>query len=251
MTRGVITAGRMVTGGQLGHRYRAKPARRPLLFWWQAFALLGIVVLLWWQLPVAAVLFEARAFPPLPAPHAAYAVLDPAYAAQVFKGIQSSWARGGQADRPSFELDLGFVDLADRLAAPSFLEQGARYPVQWQPSPAERLAYRLPPVEMAAAEVRPVVSVARQPFGVKVFADVRLSEASFKASVQAEDLGGHPAGHVRLYVETGGDGGVEHVLILQPQGGAGYASLVRAMKRGRATGAARGVVDVFWDTGGK
>lgn len=248
MTRGV-TAGRMMTGGQSGYRYRAKPARRPLLFWWQAFALLGIITLLWWQLPVAAVLFETRSFPPLPEPRASYVFLDSAYAAQVFKGVQASWVRGGLGESPSFEMDLGLVELGDRLPEPAFLEQGARYPVPWSLSVPEPLAYRVPPVEVASAAALPAVVAVRRAFGIKVVADAALSGASFKVPLQVSDLGGQTAGHARFYVETGEDGRVEHVLVLPLQGGAGHAPLERGMLKGAAAGAVRGVVDVFWDTG--
>ena len=92
---------------QSGKRFRARAARRPLRFWWQPFALLGVTVLLWSHLPVNAVLFEPRVLAPPPEPRAAYVVLAPEEAAQALANMRASWGTSGSAA----DIELGVFDV--------------------------------------------------------------------------------------------------------------------------------------------
>ncbi|MEI7901048.1 MAG: hypothetical protein WCK89_12420, partial [bacterium] len=152
----------MATTVESGRRYRAKAARRPILFWWQAFLLLGSILFLWQQLPMAAVLFEARVVPPLHEPHAAYVMLDPAYAAQVFKKAMMAWTLSDKGEKLSPGMDFAVAELEPALQPPEFLEQGACYPGVWQPAAVEPLVQPLPEMtvplagDVSATAVTPV-----------------------------------------------------------------------------------------------
>ena len=235
----------MVDGGQNAGRYRAKAARRPVLFWWQAFLLLGVAVLLWCQLPMTAVFYEPRVFPPLPAAHAAYVTLDPAYAAQTVRKTVMAWTLGGTAEKRAAGSDFGLDELNDALQPPGFLDQGVRYPGVWRPAEVNPLAQRLGEVEVPSAGGPPTAApLPAPPQGVRVVPDAALAAVAFTAVPQKAALSGRE-GHGRFYVETGADGAVEHVLVFSPKTDA-VAALERALLRGRATGAARGFVDVYW-----
>lgn len=226
-------------------RYRARAARRPFLFWWQAFLLLGLVVFLWSQLPVSAVLYEARVFSPLPEPRAAYVTLEPSYAAQVFKKVQHSWGMGNGDVKPSFGMDLGLVELHEVIEPPSYLEQGGQYPGIWRPAAVEPLPQRLPDLGVSSVtEVFPARQRPDQAFGIRRVLAPPLAQAGFTFALPA---GGLPerTGHCRYQVETDAGGAVVHVLLLtSPSESA--AVLERALLRGKANGASRGDVDVYW-----
>lgn len=226
-------------------RYRAKAARRPLLYWWQAFVLLGAMALLWYQLPLTAVLYEARSVPSLPEPRAAYVALDPAYAAQAFKKSVTGWTLGGGGEKRAPGLDLGGINLESSLQQPEYLEQGARFPGVWQPSVVRPLPQVLPEVQRPSLPEPRLPAPPRKPeTGVRIALSPALESTKFlfpaKQEVPQERNGG-----CRFYVETGDDGAVEHVLLLTARS-AGAAVFERALLKGRASKAACGFVELYW-----
>jgi hypothetical protein len=230
---------------QSAPRYRARAERRPVLYWWQAFFLLGVVALLWSQLPMTAVLYDARGAAPLPEPRAAYVALDPAYAAQAFKKSLTAWTLGGGGDRSTPGLELGGIDMASALRAPEFLEQGAVFPGVWRPAAVRPLDQPLPEVRVPSqAEAGGVRRVPETGAGVRVSLSPSLEAAGFAFPLKP-DVQPDRGGQCRFYVEVGADGGVEHVLLMSARS-AGAAALERALLKGRADGAARGFVDLYW-----
>lgn len=227
-------------------RYRAKASRRPVRFWWQAFATLGITVCLWCGLPVGAVFYNARSFAPLHAPRAAYVVLEPAEALRMLRKARSGWMAGsGGALAPSFALDLGLGELRESLPPPSFMDDGGVLAEGWRPAEVEAL-----PMRLSEAPAPSLSRQARAPFrpfpqhGVRFFPDATLSALSFNVDVEAVKIA-EEEGSARFYVETGDDGRVEHVLATAPLS-EGAALIERALLRGRANGAGRGFVEVCW-----
>jgi len=215
------------------------------LFWWQAFLLLGVVALLWCQLPMTAVFYEPRVFTPLPSAHAAYVELDPAYAAQTVRRAVMAWTLGGAAGKRTAGSDFGLDELSDALQPPEFLDQGVRYPGVWRPAEVQPLAQRLGEVDAPSAVGAPKAApLPAPPLGVRVVPDAALAEVGFTVVPQTAALS-EGEGHGRFYVETGADGAVEHVLLFSPRTET-VAAVERALMRGRATGAARGFVDVYW-----
>jgi hypothetical protein len=231
---------------QSGKRYRARAARRPFLFWWQAFLLLAGIIFLWSQLPVAAVLFEARGVPPLAEPRAAYVTLEPAFAAQVFKKTMMAWTLGSKGGDLSPGMDAALAELDHTLRPPEFLEQGARYPGVWQPSAVEPLAQRLPEMQVPLAGDAPAGGLAPPPQGLRAVPDQALAAAAFSFPVPTGRLP-ERSGLCRFYLETDADGAVAHLLLLSPRTEA-VAVFERALSRGQARGAARGFVDLIWNT---
>lgn len=226
--------------------YRAKAARRPILFWWQAFLLLGGILYLWSRLPVAAVLFEARVVPPLPEPRAAYVTLDPAYAAQVFKKTMMAWTLGGKGDKLSPGLDIAVTELDQTLQPPEFLAQGSRYPGVWLPSAVKPLAQRLPAMTVPSAVDTSAATGARfPPQGVRIMLDQALTAAAFSFPVPTNPVA-ERSGHCRYFLETEADGTVAHLLLLSPRTAA-VSVFELALVRGAARGAARGVVELYWN----
>jgi len=226
-------------------RYRAKAARRPFLFWWQAFFLVGLIVALWSQLPVTAILYESRPVPRLHEPRAAFVVLDEEDAAQAFRRSLSAWKQGGSRYGETSGIELGGVELADAIPAPQYLEQGMRYPGEWQPSAVKPLPQALPEVQPLSAATAPeAVPAVAAPAGVRLTLTGELIAAAFACPAD-EDQPPERSGHCRFFVETAKDGSVEHVLLLTPRT-LGAAVLERALLRGRATGQARGFVDADW-----
>lgn len=228
-------------------RYRARAARRPLLFWWQAFVLLAGMVLLWSQLPIAAVLFEPRAVPVLSDAHAAYVELNPQYAAQAFKKSLTAWTSGGSGGKTANGMELGTIDLGTSLKPPEFLQQGLRYPGAWQPLPVSELPVRLSEVPFASAQAEPGETQKAPPAfqGVRAELDRGLKAASFVFSVTNDAALLGRSGHCRFYLETEKDGAVAHLLLLTPRTPAAAAFELQLL-RGRASGAARGMIDLYW-----
>ena len=231
---------------QSGQRYRAKAARRPILFWWQAFLLLGGILFLWSLLPIAAVLFEPRRVPPLPEPHAVYVTLDPAYAVQVFKKTMMAWTLGGKGEKLSPGMDVGLTELEHTLQPPEFLDQGGHYPGVWQPSSVEPLKQRLPDMNVpllgdAAVAIAPPAPQQ----GVRVVLDQALSAAAFAFPVPNNHVQARN-GQCRFYLETDADGTVLHLLLLSPRTDS-VTVFEQALTRGRAHGAVRGFVDLYWN----
>jgi len=227
-------------------RYRAKAARRPILFWWQAFLLLGVAALLWSQLPVTALLYEVRVIPPLPDAHVSYVTLDPAYAAHVFTKTMMARSLSGQGEKLESGIDLGTVEMDSGTQPPEFLEQGARYPGSWQPAEVYPLVQRLPdvtvPVDVGASVF---TRLPEAPHGVRTELDQTLTAAAFSFPVPSGDKVPARDGHCRFYLETEPDGTVVHLLLLTPRTES-VAVFEQALSRGQARGAARGVVELFW-----
>jgi hypothetical protein len=226
-------------------RYRARAARRPVLYWWQAFLVLGTVVFLWSQLPLTAVLYEARTVPPLPEAHAAYVELDPAFAAQAFKKSLSAWTLGVGGGKLVPGLDLGGIDMENTLQPPEYLEHGAYFPGVWQPASVLPLAQRVPEVRVPSVADGQVPSrLSEREAGVHVVLSSALQSIKLSFPFKQE-LPPERSGQCRFYVETGKDGTVEHVLLLTA-GSPGAAFFERALLRGRANGAGCGFVDLYW-----
>ncbi|MDD4101128.1 MAG: hypothetical protein PHU80_00670 [Kiritimatiellae bacterium] len=227
-------------------RFRAKASRRPVLFWWQAFAILGITIFLWSGLPVSAVFYSPRKFAPLPSPRASYVVLEPSEALKMLRKARSDWMGGdGGVLSPAFAIDLGLDELRDKLPPPSFMEQGSSFSEGWRPAAVEPLSLRLSEVPVPS-----VICKVNEPerldslSGVRLLPDSSLSDSAFKADLELLEMPGRE-GHARFYVETGIDGSVEHVLAIPPLT-TGGAVIERALLRGKAKGAARGFVEVYW-----
>jgi len=226
-------------------RYRAKAARRPVLFWWQAFMVLGSVVFLWSLLPMAAIMHEERIVPPLPDAYASYVVLDPHVAAMVLKKMQTAWALGAAGGKLSQGAEIDLIERNDALRPPVYLKQGARYPGVWQPAAVEPLPQRLPALRVPSP-ADPVVleKGPPEPHGIFVSLGESLKSGAFSFPVPEERLP-EKSGHCRFYVETDADGSVAHLLLLSPRSAAA-AVLERFLFCGRSQGAARGFVDVHW-----
>ncbi|HRR32569.1 MAG TPA: hypothetical protein P5026_00570 [Kiritimatiellia bacterium] len=222
-------------------RFRARAARRPLRFWWQPFALLGIIVLLWSHLPVNAILFEPRVPVPPSEPRAAYVVLAPEEAAQALDNMRASWATSGALA----DIELGVFDVREEQKPPVFLEQGARFPGVWQPATIEPLVQPRPEIEAAAFPEDPFarpVPAART--GVVAIVSSGLRNADFSFVPPADPLSVR-SGECRFFVETDVAGSVVHVLLLTPPNEA-TAALERALQRGKARGEAHGLVSLTW-----
>ncbi len=226
-------------------RYRAKAARRPLLFWWQAFFLLGVVVVLWSQLPVSAVLYEARVFAPLPGARASYVLLTSADAAQALAKMRAAWTIAGAEGKGASDMELGSIDLNDALGPPSLLEQGVRYPGFWSPAPVDPLPQRLPVISVSSVSDRSATVVwPAEPKGVCPVVGPALNAAAFTFPLPVGPLP-ERIGFCRFYLETDVDGSVAHLLLLSQWTGAASV-FEQALLRGHARCAARGFVDLFW-----
>ena len=235
----------MKTGDHSMQRYKARAARRPFLFWWQAFLLLAVMVFLWKQLPLDAVLFEARVIPPLPKAHAAYVVLDSKYASAVFKKSMTAWTSGGTAEALALGTEMGGIALDNAPQPPEYLEQGKRYPGVWQPLAVSPLVTPLPDIAVPSApDSLTDMRTGDTPQGVRVELDRALKAAAFSFPA-ADTLLTERAGHCRFYVETGKDGAVEHVLLFTPRT-PGAGAVERMLLRGHASGATRGALDYYW-----
>ncbi len=229
---------------QDGERFRARAAPHPLRFWWQAFALLGLTVLMWSHLPVNAVLFEPRMFAPFPEPRAAYVLLAQEEAVQALANMRASWGTAG-ASASAADMELGLFDVIDERKPPIFLEQGARFPGVWQPADVEPLEQALPDIDGAALPDDPFVRplpAART--GVLAVVSGALRDAGFSF---VPPSGPFPArsGECRFFLETDAAGTVSHLLLLTPASES-TAVLERAVQRGAARCAAQGHVTLTW-----
>lgn len=226
-------------------RYRARAARRPVLFWWQAFFLLGVTLLLWSRLPMSAILYETRVFPSFPEPHAAYVVLDPSYAKQALKQMRMSWGASDKSGKAAGELELGTVDIGEPLPPPAFLEQGAVYPGHWHPAAPVPLPYPVPDLRVSAVPDTPVrIHWPAVKPGLRVTLDGPLTTAGFSFPKPADALP-ESTGSCRFYLETDTDGSVSHVLLLSPRNDSA-AILERSLARGQAKGPVRGFMTLAW-----
>ena len=226
-------------------RYKARAARRPFLFWWQAFLLLAALVFLWNQLPLTAVMFEARLIPSLPSAYASYVFLDAKYASAAFKKSLTAWTSGGTGGQLAPGMEIGGVDLGNALQPPEYLEQGERYPGVWRPLAVSPLPTRLTDVVLPSVPDAAADRKATGPQqGVHVEMERILKRASFTIPLADIPLA-ERAGHCRFYVETEKDGTVAHVLLLTPRT-PGAAVFELLLLRGHASGATRGELDIFW-----
>lgn len=235
----------MVVVGRTAQRYTAKAARRPIRFWWQPFMLLGLLVFLWCQLPLTAVLYEARSLPRATDARAAYVLLDAAYAAHAFRNSVSVWTSGIVGMKQSQDPELGGIDLSNATFAPEYLEQGRCYPGSWSPAKVRVLDMSLPDVAAFAPSSGSNVLVPPLPFqGVRIQPDASLRRSVF-AVPSFDGTPPERSGHSRFYVETGADGTTEHVLLLTTRT-PGAALFEHLLLKGRAKGEARGFVEVDW-----
>ena len=224
-------------------KYRARAAKKPLQFWLQPFLLLLIVVLLWRQLPVSAVMYKTRLVQPLPSAHVFYVNLDPAFATEVLRASMQAWRRtefGGGGDAISFEE----VEAFEPLGPPQLLEQGSVYPGKWTPGDVTPLAQTLPELLYRSDTESLYPSNFMVQKGARVFLDPVLKKAGFIfPKVALSQLPG--TGSARFSVETGDDGCVVHVLTLDPDVKSA-ASVERLLYRGVSKKAVRGEVQVMW-----
>jgi len=227
--------------------YRAKPARGPLQFWWQPFVMLLLVLMLCRLLPVSAVLYKSRVVQPLPAAHVFYVNLDPDYALEILRISMQTWRRSNLGGSGSDGMSMDVVELSVPLDAPEFLEQGSRYPGTWTPGVVTPLAQSLPDLLCATApfdRYGNLTAVRSKQTGFHAVLDPALIKARFSLpEKELSDFKG--SGHCRFYVETLEDGSVEHVLCLSSSFKEVNA-VERAMHLGRAKGAVRGEVELWW-----
>ncbi len=225
-------------------RYRPRAARKPLQFWLQPFLLLLLVILLWRLLPLSALLFTSRVVQPLPDARVFYVKLDPAYAAEALRVSMQAWRRsafGGGDD-----ITLAEIESHMPLGAPAFLKRGRLYPGSWSPGQITPMAQTLP--DLLYAGERSVshssMPAAESSQGVRTVLDPALEVAGFRFPwKRLSALTG--SGRCRAYVETGSDGAVVHVLILEGAGAAATA-VERALALGVAAEAVAGEVVVMW-----
>ena len=209
--------------------------------------MLFLVALLWKRLPFEALLFESRVVQPLPGAHVSYVLLDPAYAAEIISASMQAWkmsAFGGVTDN---DITLEGINPYEPLGAARFLEQGKIYPGSWSPGDISPLAQALPDLVYSRGESgnynEKPADVPGQ--GVRSTMDGVLEEAGFRFPVkQLASLKG--SGTCRALVETGEDGSVCHVLILEAVDKASAAEIERALYRGNAGRAVSGEIRLVW-----
>jgi hypothetical protein len=224
--------------------YRPRAAKKPFQFWLQPFLLLLVVILLWRLMPLSALLYASRVVPPLPDAHVFYVTLDPEYAAEALRASMQAWRRaavGGENDITLVEID-SFMP----LGAPAFLRRGRRYPGRWAPCQITPLAQALPDLLCTEAPAFEYGGVPPEENsrGVRTVLDPALERAGFRFPwKRLSALAG--SGRCRAYVETGGEGSVVHVLILEGAG-ANAAVIERALALGDAGEAVAGEVLVMW-----
>ena len=224
-------------------KYRAKAAKKPLQFWLQPFVLLLLIALLWYLLPVSALMFKPRVIQPLPAPHVFYVKLDPAFATEVLRASMQAWRRtefGGGGDAISFEE----VEPFEPLGPPELLAQGSVYPGRWTPGDVTPLAQSLPDLLSTSDASSPYSSRIIEGKGVRVSLDSVLKKAGFEIpEIQLSNLTG--IGFARFCIETDDNGSVVHVLAFDPEVKSATA-IERLLYRGVSTKAVRGEVQVMW-----
>ena len=227
--------------------FQKKFKRRPILFWWQPFAALVIVALLFSNVPVSSIWRQTLTLAvPLSSPTAAYVTVDPDYAAQLSKHSLATWMTG-QTQKPNRPgLDLGALDFDDKLGAPDFLEQGdvtqsSRPPMMLAALPVALAEIVIPP----AAPAPKVVFPRKSQDGIFITASAALTAAAF--TFPSEELKAMKTrlGESRFYVETDVEGNVAHVL-LRSKPSPETMTVERALMRGRAQGAASGTLDIRW-----
>lgn len=233
-------------GSHNEHGYRAKAARRPLLFWWQVFLFLAVATLLWYQIPPAAVFYTPRTLRPLSPAQAAYITLTPAEATQAFQSSFMNWTLGRSQKNGRTETDFGVTDLSDPLPPPKFLKQGSRYPDTWAPFPITPLPIPAPEILVPSAATQGTIPpLPEQPIGIHITPDQSLATLDFKVSLP-DSCFGESTGNSRFYIETDDAGNPVHILLLSPRTPT-RAALERMLMRGHASGATRGFIEIHWN----
>ncbi|MCL1922165.1 MAG: hypothetical protein FWG50_14020 [Kiritimatiellaeota bacterium] len=228
-------------------QYQLRFKRRPVLFWWQTFALFGIVGLLFSEVPVASICRQARTHvAPLPPPSAAYVTLDPDTAAQLFKRSLVTWMtfQSERSNRPG--LDLSALDFDNTLGAPDFLEQSDVFANNRPPLVIAALPVALAEIQIPSAGLAADAPSPRTPQGgLFITPSAALTAAGFTFPSEGLNVLKERSGECRFYVETDAEGYVVHVL-LRSKHSPETAQVERALMRGRANGAASGMVDIRW-----
>ena len=227
--------------------FQEKFKRRPILFWWQPFAVLMIVGLLFCDVPAVPIWRQALTIvAPIPSPTAAYVTIDPDTAAQLFKHSLATWMTGQSAHPNRPGLDLSALDFDDRLGAPDFLAKsdvftGSRQPMTLAAIPASLAEIALP----SSAPTPKAVSPRKPKDGVFITMSAALTAAGFTFPPDELNAMKGRSGECRFYVETDAEGIVAHVL-LRSKPSPETLPIERTLMRGRAQGATRGTVDIRW-----
>ena len=218
--------------------YRQRFTRRPILFWWQAFALIGFMALLFLEIPFSAISHQALAMSPepLPSPTAFYVTLDPDYAAQLLKRSLAAWMTGQSQKQNTPGLDLSALDFGNDLRSPDFLEQSGVFANDHRPLDIPPL-----PVPLAAISIPPYTPPTQPTLPPKpaegLFIEMSPSLTAVGFTFPTNELKTMKAtGECRFYVETDDGGEVIHALLLTPPPSTVTPLIERALMRGRVSG---------------
>lgn len=230
-------------------RYRAKAARRPFRFWWHSFALIAIILLLWWQIPMTAILYEPRTTQPhQPAARASYILLDPNQAPLLLRRSISAWTLASSSGSHNSDLELGGIELISPLAPPHFLEQGSLYPGTWKPSPPPSLDMPHPPLTLSSAPITPQLPGMLPPpatsAGYRLQISPPLREADF-ALTPPDNTPPERSGNARFHLETSPEGRVSHLLLLSPAS-TSTAWLLPYIFKAQSKTSATGTLEIAW-----
>ena len=194
--------------------------------------------MLWWQLPVDAVLFS-RVGLHCPEPRAAYVILAPEEAAQALANMRLVDTAG----RCCCRYRTGRVRRLRSSVRQSFLNRGALSGV-WEPLQST-VGQTLPAIDAATFPEDPFVRpLPEARTGVVAVVSGSLRDAGFTFTPPTDPLPVR-SGESRFFVETDAAGAVVHVLLLTPASEA-TAMLERALQRSAARGEARGQVILAW-----
>lgn len=228
--------------GERETRFKARPQRRLLLYWYQPLIVVGLSLLLWRELDFETLCWSSRTFAPLPASCVAYVVLDPEESAEAMRLARSEWLTTNLDQLPAFSLDLG-LDEWHHPKPELALGSSDQFLQEWQP---ELIALESPPLP----ELGSLRSMAALPevrveglYGIRVEIGRELQAVGFQVKISESDLRGS-SGSAQFYVESVTDGSVAHVL--QLTGGQQGGFLSRTLMQGKAAGAARGRVEIVW-----
>ena len=228
-------------------RHLVKPTRRSSRFWWQPVIVLGLMALLWFQFASETWSYQTRAIPPPLEPRASYVVLTPADAAKALAGMRASW-RVAEGDRDVDYLDMGMFEMSKEPAPPAFLEQGSHYPGVWQSDAVDPLPQPMPAITAAASSGAERDTLSARPLkplsGIVSTRSKSLTDAGFTFAPPTGSLP-ERAGECSFYLETDSNGAITHLLVISPASGSSII-LERALGRGKAKTAAKGVVTFMW-----
>jgi hypothetical protein len=229
-------------------QYSARAARKPLHFWFQPFALLLLIAVLWYLLPSSALLFKTRIVQPLPDARVSYVKIDSVFATEILRVSMQAWRRSAFGDGSTDNgIIMSVIEPYVPLGPPVFLSRSCGYSANWVPSEVQPLQRKLPDLLCTfnrAESIYQMPSLSGSQ-GVRIVLDQNLEDAAFKfVGMQLSDL--RKSGSCRVYVETEDDGSVAHVLILESSGQECPAEIERALSMGQADGAARGQIEISW-----